>query len=113
MNYMLTHDQQKIATEWEKYKGYTIRPLSSALSYYSEIIASHPSKTKFMLYGGTPELRTLFQRLRYPLTLVDRSPDMVAAMGLLTCAQRALSSNEHYLKKDWLQLEELNEEYDL
>ncbi len=113
MQYMLVQDNKKIAQEWEKYKGYTIRPLPSSLSYYNGIISAYSNDSSFMLYGGTPELRTIFQQLNYQATLVDRSAEMVKAMGLLTRAQRPLASNERFIQRDWLKLDNLQEQFDL
>ncbi len=113
MKYMFAHNEEKIAQEWKKYQGYTIRPLPSTLAYYGEIIAGHCSQTQFMLYGGTPEIRSIFQKVRYKLTLVDRSKAMVRAMGLLTEAQTPIASNERFLQRDWLKLDSLAEEFDV
>lgn len=110
---MLTHDEEKIAQEWKKYQGYTIRPVPSTLSYYGEIVASHSGQTQFLLYGGTPEIRSIFQKLRYRLTLVDRSTTMVRAMGLLTEAQTPIAANERFLRQAWLKPEGLKEEFDI
>lgn len=113
MKYMLASGIPEIAKEWEKYRGFTIRPLPSTLSYYGEIIAAHSEKTRFLLYGGTPEIRSIFQKLHYPLTLIDRSRAMVRAMGLLTDEKLAFSPRESFLQQDWLNLDALEEQFDL
>jgi SAM-dependent methyltransferase len=113
MTYMLTVKEEKIAQEWLKYQGYTVRPLPSTLSYYGEIIASHSEKTKALIYGGTPELRSIFQKLRYPVTLVDRSETMVSALGSLTEAQRPFSWQEQFVACNWLAMSKLERPFDL
>lgn len=113
MQYMLTINEEQIAQEWEKYLGYTIRPLPSTTQYYEKLIASHGNKTKFLIYGGTPEIRTLFQKSNRGVVLVDRSEQMVKAMGRLTLTKVPLAENERFIKADWLTLNSLNEKFDL
>lgn len=113
MKYMFASTAETIAAEWEKYKGYTIRPLPSTLSYYEDLLAFGSRKTRFMIYGGTPELRSVFQKRDYPVTLVDRSPEMVQAMGLLTRNQTFFSGNENYIQTDWLNLGCLRQKFDI
>jgi len=112
MTYMLLQEEEKIAAEWRKYQGYTVRPLPSTISYYEEIIATYSAKARYLLYGGTPEIRSLFQKFGYPLSLVDRSAPMVRALGQLTEAQRPLADNEQLLQQDWLHLDGLGEPFD-
>jgi SAM-dependent methyltransferase len=110
---MLARSEAEIAREWSKYQGYTIRPLPSTISYYREIIRSQAAESRFLLYGGTPELRSIFQSLNYPLTMVDRSEQMVRAMGLLTENRQPLSSNENFKRHAWLKMTALEQSFDV
>jgi len=113
MKYMFAENEKKIAQEWKKYQGYTVRPVPSTLAYYKKIIKSCPANQKFMLYGGTPEIRSIFQEQGYSLTLVDRSREMLHAMGLLTGARQARASGENLVNLDWLQLDKMEQQFDL
>ncbi len=97
MQYMLLSDENKIAQEWQKYEGYTVRPLPSSIQYYKNKIKHYGYDSQFLLYGGTPEIRNIFQELNYPVVILDRSLDMVRAMGLLTRANTPIASNEHFI----------------
>ena len=61
MQYMLMTNQEQIASEWCKYKNYTVRPLASTVSYYKKVLDAHSIKKHCLMYGGTPEIRDLFQ----------------------------------------------------
>lgn len=113
MNYMLMTGESQIANEWEKYAGYTVRPLPSTISYYKDIIYQYHQSEQNLLYGGTPEVRTIFQELKMKLTVMDRSSDMVRAMGLLTKAGVPIAENETVIKTDWLDIENLKLKYNL
>lgn len=113
MQYMLATNEIKIAKEWEKYKGFTVRPLPSTIHFYEEIISQYLPEEKFLIYGGTPEIRNIFQYLDYKLTLVDRSEEMVRAMGLLTKSKAPIARNEHFIKSEWLNLSVLNKKFNL
>ncbi len=108
MTYMFLNTPQAIAQEWEKYLGFTVRPLPSTINYYANIITeqlennNHPS---LMIYGGTPEIRSICQGLDIRTTIIDRSIKMVEAMGLLTFKQQSLSANENYIACDWLSID--------
>ncbi len=102
MSYMFVNQEKKIAREWEKYRGFTVRPLPSTVQYYQQIIQSQLSEKTFLMYGGTPEIRSLFQKFNCDVTIVDQSEKMVKAMGLLTDHQKYLSWNEKLITSDWL-----------
>lgn len=110
---MLAANEAQVAHEWVKYKGYTIRPLPSTIAYYEKLIGSLAHKINFLMYGATPEIRTIFQQLDLEVLLVDKSEKMIRAMGLLTQDERPIANNEHYLIADWLNLESLPCKFDL
>src|SRR5690606_26489163 len=112
MDYMLTSSEQQIAQEWEKYKGYTVRPLESTVNYYTNLIENYAHSSGNLLYGGTPEIRSIFQRLKNKVTIVDRSEQVVRALGRLTCARTSFAKNEIFIQKDWLQLQDLPQRFD-
>ncbi|VVC76273.1 hypothetical protein AQUSIP_15820 [Aquicella siphonis] len=112
MSYMLTEDEEDIAQEWQKYKGYTIRPLPSTLEFYDYVIKCAKRDAKNLLFGATPEIRSIFQRLERKVVMVDNSLSMVRAMGRLTIQQQAVSSNETFIPLDWLNLGFLDETFD-
>lgn len=101
---MFVHDEAKIAAEWEKYKGYTVRPVQTTINYYEKIILEYFDQGPNLLYGGTPEIRTLFQKHNLKLTIMDRSETMVRAMGLLTRNGIPISENEFFVQSNWLEL---------
>ena len=103
MTYMLTSNEEQIANEWKKYQGFTVRPLASTVSYYSDLIHSFSRNDKFMIYGGTPEIRNIFQLLDLPVTLLDKSEQVIHAMGRLTHSESPVAPNERFIKMDWLQ----------
>ncbi|MBX3709828.1 MAG: class I SAM-dependent methyltransferase [Gammaproteobacteria bacterium] len=113
MSYMLTSCEKQIAHEWEKYKGFTVRPLPSTIEYYTHIIHSCSHHKNYLIYGSTPEIRTIFQTFNLPVHLVDRSAEMVRAMGLLTKEKIPLSVNEKFLHDDWLNLSSIGKTFDL
>lgn len=102
MMYMLTSSEETIKNEWKKYEGYTVRPLPSTVSYYQSLIQSYQYKENFLIYGGTPEIRSLFQKYDLDVVLMDRSETVIRAMGQLTQSGLPLSKNEYYLRADWL-----------
>lgn len=101
MSYMLAENKENISNEWEKYKGYTIRPVPSTCAYYKKILSQEGVK-KSLIFGGTPEIRTLFQVLNKSVTLLDRSEIMIEALGLLTLAKKSLATGECFIQGDWL-----------
>lgn len=113
MEYMLTSSEEHIAAEWEKYKGYTIRPLDSTVTYYKKIISEYSKKDNFLLYGGTPEIRNIFHDFNLSLTLIDRSEKIVKAMGRLTHDNLPINKNETFVKSEWLNLKVKHNYYDL
>src|SRR5579885_479537 len=112
MSYMLVEEEQRIAQEWEKYKGFTVRPLPSTEAYYHDLIERQPQKTRFMLYGGTPEIRTIFQDCGRKVVMVDRSGEMIRAMGRLTRRRTGLADNEDFIASDWLDVSRNNLRFD-
>jgi hypothetical protein len=104
MTYMLIKDEARIAEEWEKYKGYTVRPLPSTVAYYRSQIKRQSHNTRFMMYGGTPEIRTLFQESGNNVLMVDASSKIVRAMGLLTRDHVDIAKNETFMEADWLKM---------
>lgn len=111
-NYILKSNEIEIALEWEKYKGYTIRPVASTIEYYAHWIKHYIDRQQFLIYGGTPEIRTLFQNFGLKTTLIDRSKEMVHAMGWLTSYKGGLSPNETFLQMDWLDQKNLINSFD-
>ncbi len=113
MAYMLTSDEKQIAEEWKKYEGYTVRPVPSTIQYYQSYIANHISLQHALIYGGTPEIRSIFQRLDRSVILMDRSFKMMRAMGSLTFSGVGIADNETYLEADWLAMDKLHHGFDL
>lgn len=105
MSYMLVSNEKVIAEEWKKYAGYTVRPLPSTCAYYKDLIQSNPNKESFLIYGGTPEIRSIFQELNLNVTLTDQSELIVRAMGYLTSAAIPINANEKLILTNWLNLE--------
>lgn len=104
MKYMLAANEDLIAKEWEKYAGYTVRPLPSTIDYYSKIIYSqYKKKQLFLTYGGTPEIRNIFQNLNINVCVMDKSEEMIRAMGRLTHLQQPIGHTETILIQDWLE----------
>ena len=113
MQYMLAESEEQIANEWNKYSGYTVRPVQSTVEYYSKLIAKYSQNNNFMMYGGTPEIRTIFQRQNKPVTMVDRSEKIIRSMGLLTDQAIPLASNERFIQSDWLDLSYISDLFDV
>lgn len=105
MSYMLVSNEKVIAEEWKKYAGYTVRPLPSTCAYYKELIQSNSNEESFLIYGGTPEIRSLFQESNLKVALTDRSEVVVRAMGYLTKAATPVAVNEKLIVTNWLNLE--------
>jgi hypothetical protein len=101
---MLTSNEDIIAKEWEKYKGHAVRPLPSTIEYYQHIIQANRDINLFLIYGGTPEIRSICQRQHLKVILMDSSQHMINAMGKLTLSQTALAANEEVIIADWLQI---------
>lgn len=101
---MLIKDELKIAFEWERYKGYTVRPLKSTIDYYENVILKYIGEGPGLMYGGTPEIRTLFQKYNLKLTMIDCSELMVRAMGWLTRSGIPIAKNENFVKSNWLKI---------
>jgi len=110
---MLTLCEEDIAKEWEKYKGFTVRPLPSTTSYYREIIQHKGRHNKFLLFGGTPEIRNIMQQCGFELVIIDRSPQVVRAMGRLTQSGMPVSENETLVEIDWLDLNLFDNRFDV
>lgn len=100
---MLASNEEQIAKEWEKYKGYTVRPLASTTKYYQRKLNHYKDKHSFLIYGGTPEIRSIFQKLNLNVVLMDKSEEMIRAMGRLTNATIPIAENEMILIRDWLE----------
>jgi hypothetical protein len=113
MQYMLTSCEEKIANEWRQYVGYTVRPLPSTVNYYQEIFKHYHNQQAFLMYGGTPEIRTLFQDVNFNVVLLDRSAEMVRAMGRLTSSQTPIAANEQFVEMNWLHTHSLEKKFDL
>jgi len=113
MSYILTLNEEQIAIEWEKYKGYTVRPLPSTIAYYAGIINNQAHNSTFFIYGGTPEIRSQFQQLSHHVVIADKSPVIVRAMGRLTRDAMPIAHNEHYVELDWLYTSLLQSKFDL
>lgn len=105
MSYMLISNEKTIAEEWKKYAGYTVRPLPSTCAYYQDLIQSNRNKESFLMYGGTPEIRSLFQESNLNVTLTDQSELIVRAMGYLTKTAVPIAANEELIVTNWLNLD--------
>jgi len=113
MRYMLTSNEEQIAKEWGKYQGYTVRPLPSTIAYYRHWIARKTLQQKYLIFGGTPEIRSLFQALALKVVLLDKNIEIVRAMGRLTLANIPIEKNETLIKKNWLEANSLPQKFDL
>jgi len=113
MEYMLTKCENEIANEWQKYQGYTIRPVASTINYYSELISKINDNAKSLIFGSTPEIRSIYQQLNKPLVIVDRCIKMVKAMGLLTHSRNPISVNESVIENDWLMPLQESQQFDV
>ncbi|WP_408074560.1 class I SAM-dependent methyltransferase [Legionella pneumophila] len=102
---MLVSNEKVIAEEWKKYAGYTVRPLPSTCAYYKDLIQSNSNKDSFLIYGGTPEIRSLFQESNLKVTLTDQSELIIRAMGYLTMGAASIAANEELVVTNWLNLE--------
>lgn len=103
--YMMVSDYSAIAANWELYKGYTVRPVQSTEQYYKSVIDRFAiADQPVLVYGGTPEVRTCVTDANLKAVVVDRSPTMVYAMGLLTSGNRMLLDNERLVQSDWLNM---------
>lgn len=101
--YMAVSGLQDIASNWQFYKGFTVRPLSSTEKYYQSIVARFSTpEQNLMVYGGTPEIRTVIHDAGRKAVIVDRSPTMVYAMGLLTSGATEVLNRETVVGGDWL-----------
>jgi len=113
MTYMLVKKEEEIVREWEKYKGFTIRPEKSTIDYYQKWIRCYRHCQEFLLYGGTPEIRNIFQEEKLSLTMVDQLEVMVRAMGRLTSGGMPINAYEKFELLDWLELFKLNKKFSL
>lgn len=103
--YMKVIKHEAIAHNWQKYKGFTVRPLPSTESYYRSVVDRFTTPAdQLMVYGGTPEIRSVIVEAGRKATLVDRSPTMVRAMGLLVSGGQSLAPNETLVTGDWLNM---------
>ena len=113
MKYMFAPSVSTIANEWKKYEGYTIRPLPSTVAYYEKKIYSLSDQHQFLMYGGTPEIRNIFQEQNWKVTLFDQSKEMIHAMGHLTKLNQPLSSHEYFVQSNWLEKFSFHNLFDL
>lgn len=111
--YIFLQNMDDIAHEWGKYKNYTIRPLNSTISYYKKHINKYSHKNEFLIFGGTPEIRSIFQKLNFNVVLIDKSETIVRAMGKLTTAKCPISKNEIYIRMNWLSIQPTKSKFDL
>ena len=103
--YMRVTEHTAIANNWQKYKGFTVRPLPSTEDYYRSVVDRFTTPSdQLMVYGGTPEIRGGIIDAGRKATLVDRSPTMVYAMGLLVSGGQPLAPSETLVTGDWLNM---------
>lgn len=103
--YMAVSDLEDIASNWQLYKGFTVRPLPSTERYYQSVVNRFSAPDhKLVVYGGTPEIRTVIYEVGRNAVIVDRAPTMVNAMGLLTSGGKPLLDNETIIQGDWLNI---------
>lgn len=101
--YMAVTDLESIASNWQLYKGFTVRPLPSTEDYCRSVVERFSTpEQNLMVYGGTPEIRTAIHDANRQAIIVDRSPTMVYAMGLLTSGGKSLLNRETIVQGDWL-----------
>ncbi len=104
-DYMRITEHRALADQWQKYKGFTVRPLPSTEAYYLSVAERFTTpQDQLMIYGGTPEIRTAILDAGRKVTLVDRSTLMVEAMGLLVSGKQPLAPSETLVVGDWLNL---------
>ena len=104
--YMKVTEHKQIAQQWEKYKGFTIRPLPSTQAFYQSVVERYSvTGDPVMVHGGTPEVRNaILDAGERKTTLVDRSLTMVHAMGLLVADGKPLQPTETAVEGQWLKL---------
>ena len=103
--YLSVDERNVIAAIWEKYKQFTIRPVRSTEKYYHQFIEEYAKgPLPALVFGGTPEIRSLLQQQQKQTILVDRSRVMVEAMGLLTEANVPLATTELFCECEWSSL---------
>jgi SAM-dependent methyltransferase len=105
LGYLGVDTPEQVAASWEKYKGFTVRPVKSTEQYYANFVRQRISKSNLCLvYGGTPEIRSPLRRAGIPALLVDRSARMVQSLGLLAHGGCAISTTERFVEADWREL---------
>jgi SAM-dependent methyltransferase len=102
LGYLGVDTPDRVAANWEKYKGFTVRPVRSTGQYYATFIRQRISTSDLCLvYGGTPEIRSPLRRAGIPTLVVDRSRRMVQSLGLLADRHYPISRTEKFVKADW------------
>ncbi len=102
MTYMLVSSEDGICREWKKYEGYTVRPLPSVTKYYEKMVRQYGRQSACLMYGGTPEIRSIFRHEKIDITMIDKSEMVVKSLGKLADAGVSITENEHFLLTDWL-----------
>ncbi len=110
--YILSGDIKKIARDWEKWKGTTVRPLQEHEAIYAKHFQkiARSKNQRLLILGATPELRTLGHKYKCKITCADCNLKMYLAMGLLV---RGKIDEEIFLKSDWRDLPLPNNNYHL
>jgi len=111
--YILESDIEKIAQDWQEWKGTTVRPLREHEQIYEKHfkrVSEGKAKPRLLVLGATPELRTLGHKYGYQVACVDRSLEMQQAMGLLT---KGNGGKEEFVQGDWQEVELPEGHYDL
>ena len=110
--YILSGNIKKIARDWEKWKGTTVRPLAEHEEIYEKHFQkiARKKKPRVLILGATPELRTLGHKYKFEITCADRNLEMYLAMGLLV---RGKIDQEIFAKADWADLPLQNNYYHL
>ncbi|MDD5627397.1 MAG: class I SAM-dependent methyltransferase [Patescibacteria group bacterium] len=110
--YILSGNIKKIAQDWQKWQGTTIRPLAEHIAIYEKHFRklAQGKKPRLLILGATPELRTLGHKYKFEITCADRNLNIYLAMNLLT---RGQVEKEIFVKNDWRDLSLENGYYDL
>jgi len=85
MPYILTKNIRKIAQDWKKWKGTTVRPLPEHEKIYEEHFKriARRKSPRVLILGSTPELRTLTHKYKFKVTCVDRSLNYLSSNGII------------------------------
>ncbi len=84
------------------------KPSPERVNLYSQLIKKYVKGDRALILGATPEVRDLLAKLKFKVTLLDISPEMVKATTFL----RKTKSKEKIVIGNWL-TKDLKQKYDL